>query len=77
MRGGCPVYRNAAEIDRMYAHLTTGAPLPPSQVVRTTPRGGTPGQAPQITLANVPAIAQTPAAGDVITFANNTVTIPE
>ena len=64
-------------LDRMYAHLTTGAPLPPSQVVRTTPRGGTPGQAPQITLANVPAIAQTPAAGDVITFANNTVTIPE
>ena len=30
-------------MDRMYANLTTGAPLPPSQVVRTTPRGGTPG----------------------------------
>ena len=55
-------------MDRMYAHLTTGAALPPSQVVRTTPRGGTPGQAPQITTANVPAIAQTPAAANLITF---------
>ena len=64
-------------LDRMYAHLTTGAPLPPSQVVRTTPRGGTPGQAPQITTANVPAIAQSPAAGNQITFSNNTVAIPD
>jgi len=64
-------------LDRMYAHLTTGAPLPPSQVVRTTPRGGTPGQAPQITAANLPAIAQSPAAGNQITFSNNTVAIPD
>ena len=64
-------------LDRMYAHLTTGAPLPPSQVVHTTPRGGTPGQAPQITTANVPAIAQSPAAGNQITFSNNTVVIPD
>ncbi len=64
-------------MDRMYAHLTTGAALPPSQVVRTTPRGGTPGQAPQITTANVPSIAQTPATADLITFSNNTVVIPE
>jgi hydroxybutyrate-dimer hydrolase len=45
--------------------------------VRTTPRGGTPGSAPAITAANVPAIAATPAAADAITFGNNTVTIPE
>jgi hydroxybutyrate-dimer hydrolase len=64
-------------LDRMYAHLTTGAPLPPSQVVRPTPRGGTPGQAPQVTAANVPAIAQSPAAGNQITFSNNTVVIPD
>jgi hydroxybutyrate-dimer hydrolase len=64
-------------MDRMYAHLTTGAALPPSQVVRTTPRGGTPGQAPQITTANVPSIAQTPATADLITFSNNTVVIPD
>jgi len=64
-------------MDRMYAHLTTGAALPPSQVVRTTPRGGTAGQAPQITTANVPAIAQAPASANQITFSNNTVVIPD
>ena len=64
-------------MDRMWAHLTQGAPLPPSQVVRTTPRGGTPGSAPQITLANLPPISNTPAASDQITFSNNTVLIPD
>ncbi len=44
-------------MDRMWAHLTQSTPLPPSQVVRTTPRGGTPGAAPQITTANVPPIS--------------------
>ena len=64
-------------MDRMYAHLTTGAALPPSQVVHPTPRGGTPGAAPQIGIANVPAISQSPASADLITFSNNTVVIPE
>jgi len=63
-------------MDRKYAHLTANAPLPPAQVVRTTPRGGTPGMAPAITTANVPAISQTPAAGDQITFSGTTLTIP-
>ncbi len=62
----------------MWNHLRNGNPLPPSQVVRTTPRGGTPGAAPPITTANVPPIAVTPAAADVINFnaATNTVQIP-
>ena len=63
-------------MDAMYANLKSGTALPGSQVVRTVPRGGTAGSAPQITAANVPAIAATPAAADAITFANNTVTIP-
>ena len=63
-------------MDLMWAHLTTGAPLPPSQVVRGIPRGGTPGAAPQITTANVPPIAQSPASGDLITFSGTTLTIP-
>ena len=50
------VYLNRA-LDAMYAHLRHGKPLPPSQVVRTTPRGGAPGAAPAITEANVPPIA--------------------
>jgi hydroxybutyrate-dimer hydrolase len=64
-------------LDRVYANLTSGAALPPSQVVRTTPRGGTPGAAPAITTANVPPISNTPAAADQITFTNNTVVIPD
>ncbi len=64
-------------MDRMYANLKQNVPLPPSQLVRTTPRGGTPGAAPAITKANVPPISQTPAAGDLITFSSNTVTIPD
>ena len=68
-------YFNQA-MDMMYANLKSGAALPGSQVVRTVPRGGTAGVAPQITAANVPPIVVAPAAADAITFTNNTVTIP-
>ncbi|HEX4884533.1 MAG TPA: 3-hydroxybutyrate oligomer hydrolase family protein [Casimicrobiaceae bacterium] len=64
-------------MDLMYAHLTAGAPLPPSQVVRTTPRGGTPGSAPAISSANVPPISASPATADLITFTNSTVIVPD
>jgi len=64
-------------LDRMYAYLKQGTPLPPSQVVRTTPRGGPPGSAPALTTANVPPISQTPADADQIKFSNDTVTIPD
>jgi hydroxybutyrate-dimer hydrolase len=68
------VYFNRA-LDAMYSHLTQGTPLPPSQVVRTTPRGGPP--APMITPDNVPAWSLTPVVGDRITFSGNTLTIPD
>jgi hydroxybutyrate-dimer hydrolase len=64
-------------MDAMYARLKSNIPLPPPQVVRTAPRGGTPGAAPALTLANVPPISAAPAAGNQITFSNNTVTIPD
>jgi hydroxybutyrate-dimer hydrolase len=64
-------------MDSMWANLTNNVALPPSQLVRTVPRGGTPGKAPAITNANVPPIASAPAAADQITFSNNTVTIPD
>jgi hydroxybutyrate-dimer hydrolase len=64
-------------MDIVYANLKNGTPIPPSQVVRTTPRGGTPGAAPAITASNVPPIAATPAAGNTITFSGNTLSIPE
>ncbi len=64
-------------LDIVYNNLKNGTAIPPSQVVRTTPRGGTPGAAPAITPANVPGIAAAPAAVDTITFSNNTLTIPD
>jgi hydroxybutyrate-dimer hydrolase len=59
------VYEQRA-LDAVYANLKNGTPLPPSQVVRTTARGGTAGSAPPITSANVPNFTMTPAAADRI-----------
>ncbi|MES2939554.1 MAG: D-(-)-3-hydroxybutyrate oligomer hydrolase [Pseudomonadota bacterium] len=70
------VYLNRA-LDAVYGHLKNGSALPASQVVRTVPRGGTPGAAPAITAANVPAFVTAPAAADAIGFAAGTVTIPD
>ena len=61
----------------LYAHIKGGAALPPSQVVRTTPRGGAPGAAPAITPANVPPISMSPTPADQITYGNKTVIIPD
>ena len=70
------VYLNRA-LDAVYANLKNGTPLPPSQVVRTVPRGGTPGQAPAITAANVPPISAAPAAGNLITVDGSTIRVPD
>ena len=62
----------------MMARLRSGTALPPSQVVRTTPRGGTPPTpAPALTAANIPPIATAPAAGDRITFSGTTIVVPQ
>jgi hydroxybutyrate-dimer hydrolase len=61
-------------LNHMYAHLAKGSALPPSQVVRTTPRGT---GAPLITAANVPPIADVPAPGDRIRFEKHTLYIPD
>ena len=70
------VYLNRA-LDAMYAHLSTGAALPPSQVVRTVPRGGVPGRAPALTEANLPAIASVPVAGNAIVLTPGVISVPE
>ncbi|KQP43389.1 3-hydroxybutyrate oligomer hydrolase family protein [Pseudorhodoferax sp. Leaf274] len=70
------VYLNHA-LDAVWANLKSGTALPPSQVVRTVPRGGTPGAAPAITAANVPAIAAAPAAANRIDYAAGVLTIPD
>ena len=63
-------------LDAMYAHLKNGTALPPSQVVRATPRGGVPLAAPAITAANVPAISATPLVANQIGFAGTSVNVP-
>lgn len=63
-------------MNAMYAKLKAGTALPPSQVVRTTARGGTPGAAPALTAANVPPMKASPAPADAITFGANAVNIP-
>ena len=52
-------------LNLMWHHLKDGAPLPPSQVVRTIPRGGVPGAAPPLTAANLPAIAPNPSSNAI------------
>ncbi len=61
----------------LYDHLKNGAPLPPSQVVRTTPRGGTAGAAPAIAPGNLPSISPTPAPEDVIQTGRGTIDVPD
>jgi len=70
-------YDNLA-LNLMWNHLRNGTALPASQVVRPTPRGGSPGAAPPITTGNVPPIVLVPAAGDAINFnaAGSVVQIP-
>ena len=70
------VYLNHA-LDAVYDHLASGKALPASQVVRTVPRGGTPGSAPAITAANVPPLATTPAAANAIAITAGAISIPD
>jgi hydroxybutyrate-dimer hydrolase len=63
-------------MDLMWAKLRNGTALPASQVVRTTPRGGTPGAAPPIATNNVPKISASPAAGDTISISGGTINVP-
>lgn len=69
-------YFNQA-MDMMYAHLKAGAALPPSQVVRTTPRAVTGGLVEPITTAHVPPINPAPGISEQITFTGNTLNIPD
>jgi hydroxybutyrate-dimer hydrolase len=61
-------------LNAMHAHLTQGTALPPSQVVRTVPRGV---GAPAITPANVPEWALVPAEGNRIGFEQRTLAVPD
>ncbi|MFT5643974.1 MAG: hydroxybutyrate-dimer hydrolase [Janthinobacterium sp.] len=60
-------------LDAVYANLKTGAPLPPSQVVRTTTRADA---STPITVLNVPVIASAPADADRISINGALVNVP-
>ena len=61
-------------LNAMYDHLMTGATLPPSQIVRTVPRGL---GAPPIMTENVPNFSDDPATSDRIVFRRDTLYIPD
>jgi hydroxybutyrate-dimer hydrolase len=60
-------------LDAMYAHLRSGTPLPPSQVVHTVPRSSA---NEPMTVGNVPPIAPAPPAAERIVVSGATVDIP-
>ena len=67
-------------LDLMYDHLTGSTALPPSQLVRTTPRGMQGGTVPPITdgeSGNLRPIRPKPAATDRIRFDGATLRIPD
>ncbi|MGK5036013.1 3-hydroxybutyrate oligomer hydrolase family protein [Janthinobacterium sp. LB3P118] len=66
------VYLNRA-LDAIYAHLSAKQALPPSQVVRTVTRADA---STLITNVNLPPIAATPAAGNVISVTGTVVDVP-
>lgn len=61
-------------LDLVWAHLEDGQPLPPSQVVRTVPRGSI---ATPLSAANLPEISADPDPADRIVFADNQLRIPQ
>ena len=61
-------------LDLVWERLTNGTKLPPSQVVRTTPRADF---ATPLAQSNLPEIAPQPADGDLISLVNDELRIPE
>jgi len=65
-------------LDLMYEHLVNGRQLPPSQIVRTVPRGlDSSGVANPIEQTNVPGFSANPPDADLIRFDGNTLFIPD
>jgi hydroxybutyrate-dimer hydrolase len=63
-------------MNAMYANLKNGTALPPSQVVRTTARGGVAGAAPAIAAAHVPPFSASAAPADQIGFVGAALNVP-
>jgi hydroxybutyrate-dimer hydrolase len=64
-------------LDALYARLTEGAPLPPSQVLRSRPRGGGAGNGlAALTAAHLGALREDPGA-DAIRFNDGVLSVPD
>ncbi|MCX4172790.1 D-(-)-3-hydroxybutyrate oligomer hydrolase [Paraburkholderia madseniana] len=68
-------YYNIQALNLMWSHLKNGTPLPPSQVIRTVPRGGSPGAAPALSVANLPAFVANPGS-NAIGVSHGVVNVP-
>jgi hydroxybutyrate-dimer hydrolase len=64
-------------MDMMLHYLRDRAPLPESQVVRTTPSGGAIGATPAIAASNVPLAPLVPADANHITFVGDALSVPQ
>ena len=73
-----PVYAYFTQaMNLMWAHLADKAPLPPSQVVRTTTRAIVDGKVQALQNSNLPAINAKVASDATITLSNGVLRIPE
>lgn len=70
-------YYEELALNLMWDHLRAGAPLPPSQVVRTASRGGEPGKAPPIEARHLPVISANPPLADRIEVSKGRVVVPD
>ncbi len=63
-------------MDAMLDHLRNNVALPPSQVVRATPRGGLPTAPPALNAANVPPLRAVPLAADIVRYTGSSLDVP-
>lgn len=61
-------------LELMWAHLVNGQPLPPSQVVRTVPRGSA---ATQLERSNLGSIVPAPGPTDLIEVTPGRINVPD
>ncbi|OLL30881.1 D-(-)-3-hydroxybutyrate oligomer hydrolase [Burkholderia sp. SRS-W-2-2016] len=68
-------YYNLQALNLMWSHLKSGAALPPSQVIRTIPRGINAGIVPALTVSNLPPIVANPGS-NAISAVHGVVDVP-
>ena len=69
-------YYGEDAIEWLWANLTNNTTLPESQVIRTKPRGGSIGQAPQSTIENLVPITQKPDINNLIILEDKKIALP-